>query len=171
MPGVKEISCKDIKDMTRAIWRALGIHTGFFGLRASMSDPTGYPGDLWTIPLYFLGVVVTVGLILLISAFLGGRHREHDTDKPYEGGMPITGTTSLRFDIQFYIIAMIFLVFDIETIFIMTWAVAGKELGWPGYIEIAVFIILLLAALVYLIRVGALTWRRRYKRRAGGTNA
>jgi NADH-quinone oxidoreductase subunit A len=60
--------------------------------------------------------------------------------------------------VKFYLIAMFFVVFDLESVFIFAWAVAGRELGWPGYWELAVFAGVLIAVLVYLWRLGALDW-------------
>ncbi|WP_435051220.1 NADH-quinone oxidoreductase subunit A [Desulfomonile tiedjei] len=97
-----------------------------------------------------------IGLIIGISFLLGQRHRERATDQPYESGMVITGSARTLFDVRFYLIAVFFVIFDLEAVFIFSWAVAVRELGWPGYIEILVFIGVLLAGLVYLWRIGAL---------------
>ena len=112
-------------------------------------------------PIYFVFTVALVGLMLGASYFLGQRHRERETDEPYESGVVSTGTARLRINIQFYLIAVVFLIFDLETAFVLAWAVAFKQLGWAGYTEIAVFIGLLGAALLYLWRVGALDWRKK----------
>lgn len=114
-----------------------------------------------SIPIYFIFALALVVLMLGASYFLGQRHREAATDEPYESGIVSTGTARLRVNIQFYLIAVVFLIFDLETAFILAWAVAFKQLGWAGYTEIAVFIGLLAAALLYLLRVGALDWRKK----------
>lgn len=126
-----------------------------------MNAANGYPADIWTVPVYFGAVLVMTAAIIVISALLGERGKSREKQLPYESGLPSTGNAHIRFNVQFYIVAMIFLVFDVETVFIMTWAIGGKQLGWGGYFEIAVFIVLLLAALFYLARIGALDWRRR----------
>ncbi len=64
---------------------------------------------------------------------LGERHREKQTDEPYESGIVSTGTARVRFDIKFYLIAMFFVIFDLEAVFIFAWAVSIRETGWTGY--------------------------------------
>jgi NADH-quinone oxidoreductase subunit A len=103
-------------------------------------------------------VVLSVTGMLFLSFLLGQRHRERATGEPYESGMVSTGTARTRFDIKFYLVAMLFVIFDLEAVFIFAWAVAVRELGWAGYIEILVFVVVLFAALVYLWREGALDW-------------
>jgi NADH-quinone oxidoreductase subunit A len=104
-----------------------------------------------------LAVLVPVGMAAL-SYVLGQRHDEHATGTPYEGGIVSTGSAQARFSAKFYLTAMFFVIFDLETVFIFSWAIAGRELGWPGYIEMVVFIVILIAALAYLWRLGALDW-------------
>lgn len=92
------------------------------------------------------------------SYVLGQRHRERATGLPYESGVASTGTARIRFDIKFYLVAMFFVIFDVEAVFIFSWAIALREAGWTGYFEILIFVGVLLAVLVYLARVGALDW-------------
>lgn len=114
--------------------------------------------DLWPFLVYLgLSIAVVVGM-LVISFFLGELHSERATGEPYESGILPTGTARIRFDVKFYLIAMIFVIFDLEAVFIFIWAVALHEAGWTGYVDILVFIGILLAALVYLLRLGALDW-------------
>ncbi|HMG92550.1 MAG TPA: NADH-quinone oxidoreductase subunit A [Chryseolinea sp.] len=94
--------------------------------------------------------------MLGLSFVLGQRHKEHATDEPYEGGILSAGSARLRFSAQFYLIAMLFVIFDVETIFIFSWAIAYKELGWFGYAGVTVFVILLFVVLIYEWRNGAL---------------
>lgn len=102
--------------------------------------------------------MVVIGMLGL-SYILGQRHRERATGEPYESGMLPTGSARLRFDVKYYLVAMFFLIFDLETVFVVAWAIAFRELGWMGYIEILIFIGVLLAGLVYIWRLGALDWR------------
>ncbi|WP_455382225.1 NADH-quinone oxidoreductase subunit A [Salinispira pacifica] len=118
-------------------------------------------------PVYVGLVLLLTAIIIFLSALIGERHKKSDSELPFESGITSTGSARIRFNVQFYIVAMLFLVFDMETIFIITWAVAAGTVGWPGYFEVAVFILLLLAALFYLIRVGAIDWRKRLSRHAG----
>jgi len=120
---------------------------------------------LWPLVAYFAAVVVVVTGMLVISSVLGQRHSERQTGQPYESGIVSTGTARVRFDVRFYLIAMFFVVFDLEAAFIFAWAVALHEAGWTGYIDILVFIGVLFAALVYLWRVGALDWGPSGRRR------
>ena len=113
---------------------------------------------LWPFVVYFAAVIAVVVGMLAISFFLGERHREKATNEPYESGIKSTGSAHLRFSIKFYLVALFFVIFDVESMFIFAWAIAFRELGWPGYIAIVVFIAVLVAALVYLWRLGALDW-------------
>ncbi|MGV3589253.1 MAG: NADH-quinone oxidoreductase subunit A [Adhaeribacter sp.] len=110
----------------------------------------------WPLLLYAAIVFSLVGVILLVSYVLGGRHHERATNEPYEGGIVSTGSARLRFSSQFYLIAMLFVIFDVETVFIVSWAIAFQELGWYGYIGVLVFILILVVVLIYEWRNGAL---------------
>lgn len=101
-------------------------------------------------------VLTLVGAMLGLSYLLGQRHKERATHEPYEGGILSTGSARMRFSSQFYLIAMLFVIFDVETIFIVSWAIAFKELGWYGYVGVLIFIILLVVVLIYEWRNGAL---------------
>jgi NADH-quinone oxidoreductase subunit A len=113
---------------------------------------------LWPLLVYFALVLILVGGMLALSWLLGERHREKATGEPYESGILPTGSARLRFDVKFYLIAMFFVVFDLEAAFLFGWVIAARELGWSGYIEVAVFVAILLVALLYLWRAGALDW-------------
>jgi NADH-quinone oxidoreductase subunit A len=111
---------------------------------------------LWPLLLYGAIVVGLVIVMLGLSFVLGQRHKEHATEQPYEGGILSTGSARLRFSSQFYLIAMLFVIFDVETIFIFSWAIAFNELGWFGYLGVSIFVILLFVVLIYEWRNGAL---------------
>jgi NADH-quinone oxidoreductase subunit A len=113
---------------------------------------------LWPLGVYFVAVVIILIFMITFSYVLGERHREKQTTEPYESGVVSTGTARVRFDIKFYLIAMFFVIFDLEAVFIFAWAVSLRENGWPGYIEMMIFIGVLTATLVYLWRVRALEW-------------
>ena len=113
---------------------------------------------LWPLVVYAVAVLSLAAAIVVVSWLLGQRHSGPATGQVYESGFPPTGSARLRFSIDFYLVAMFFVVFDVESIFIFAWAIAWRELGWAGYIEVLVFIAILLAALVYLWRLGALDW-------------
>jgi NADH-quinone oxidoreductase subunit A len=111
---------------------------------------------LWPLLLYGAIVLSLVLAMLGVSFVLGQRHKERATDEPYEGGILSTGSARMRFSSQFYLIAMLFVIFDVETIFIVAWAIAFRELGWYGYLGVLIFVILLVVVLIYEWRNGAL---------------
>ena len=113
---------------------------------------------LWPLVVYFGALVVIIAGMIGLSFVLGQRHRERATGEPYESGIVSTGSAQVRFDIKFYLVAVIFLVFDLEAAFLYAWAVAVREVGWAGYAEVLVFVGVLAAALVYLWRLGVLDW-------------
>jgi NADH-quinone oxidoreductase subunit A len=123
-----------------------------------MTEPATSAAPLWPLGVYFAAVVVIVTAMVALSYVLGERHREKQTDEPYESGIASTGTARVRFDIKFYLIAMFFVIFDLEAVFIFAWAVSIRETGWTGYAEMLIFIGILAAALVYIWRLGALEW-------------
>ena len=114
--------------------------------------------SLWPFGLYFILVIALVASMLGISFVLGERHADRATGAPYEAGIVSEGSARLRLTANFYLTAMFFVVFDLESAFIFGWAIAGRELGWSGYWEVVCFIGVLLATLTYLWRVGALDW-------------
>lgn len=111
---------------------------------------------LWPMLLYALLVVVLLSLILGLSYLLGQHHSDRATNEPYEGGILQAGSARLRFSAQFYLVAMLFVIFDVEAVFIMLWALGFYELGWPGYIGAAIFIGQLVVVLIYEWGIGAL---------------
>jgi NADH-quinone oxidoreductase subunit A len=110
----------------------------------------------WPFIIYASAVFVLIGIMIGLSYILGERHKEKNTDDPYESGIPPTGDARLRFSSGFYIIAMFFVIFDLDAAFIMLWAVSFRELGLPGYIGILIFIGLLIVLLIYELSIGAL---------------
>ncbi len=114
---------------------------------------------IWPLIVYFFAVLILIGGMLGVARFLGAGPRKRPSAMPYESGMIPTGTARVRFNVLFYLNAIFFVVFDLETMFIITWAVAFRSAGWAGYVEILIFIVILLISLVYLWRLGALDWR------------
>ncbi|MCX7047903.1 MAG: NADH-quinone oxidoreductase subunit A [Candidatus Sumerlaeota bacterium] len=96
--------------------------------------------------------------MIAISFPLGQRHKERATGEPFESGIVSTGSARLRFSSKFYLVALFFVIFDLESVFIFAWAVAFRELGWSGYWAALIFIAVLVAVLVYVWRMGALDW-------------
>lgn len=118
-----------------------------------------HPEQLWPLMFYFAAVLLIVGGMLAIPRFLAPSRREPATNEPFESGIVSVGSTHLRLAVHFYPIAIFFVIFDLEAIFIFAWAVAFREAGWLGFAEMLVFIAILLVALIYLWRIGALDWR------------
>ncbi len=113
---------------------------------------------LWPFALYAAGALALVAVMVVGSYLLGQRHRERYTGVPFESGIPPVGSARLRVLVRYYLMAMLFVVFDLEAVLLMGWAVAARELGWTGYAVALVFVTTLLVALVYLWRGGALEW-------------
>jgi NADH-quinone oxidoreductase subunit A len=107
---------------------------------------------------YMLICIGLIGVIVLLSELLGKKKHFQTKDLPYECGMDPIGDARSRYTVRFYVIAMFFIVFDIEAIFLYPWAVIFKSLGWFGFWEMLVFIGLLVVGLVYVWGKGALEW-------------
>jgi NADH-quinone oxidoreductase subunit A len=95
---------------------------------------------------------------VLLSQFLGPRKPTPEKSAPYECGMPPVGDARERQSVKFYLVAMIFLLFDIEVAFLYPWAMAFRTLAWTGLIQIVVFFMLLLAGYIYVWRKGVFDW-------------
>jgi NADH-quinone oxidoreductase subunit A len=115
--------------------------------------------QLWPFAVYCALVGGLVAAMLGLSYVLGQRHHDRATDSPYESGIVSEGSARVRFSAKFYLVAVFFVIFDLEAVFVYAWAVAVREAGWPGYLELLTFVLILGATLAYLWRVGALDWR------------
>lgn len=113
---------------------------------------------LWPLLAYGIAVVSLVAGMLFISNFLGERHEEHATDETYEGGIVATGSARLRFPVHFYVVAMFFVIFDVDSAIIFSWAISIRNAGWTGYITIFIFIAILTIVSIYIYRTGALNF-------------
>lgn len=114
--------------------------------------------EIWAISLYIIGVIGLCTLMLGVAYFAGGRAKARYKNTPFESGVAPVGTSRLRFSARFYLVAMLFVIFDVEALYLMAWAVSVRENGWGGFIEAVIFIVVLLVGLFYLVRVGALNW-------------
>jgi NADH-quinone oxidoreductase subunit A len=119
---------------------------------------------MWPLLVYFVFVVILVAAVIAVSYLLGQQHSEPATGEPYEGGIVSEGSARVRFSIRYSLVAMFFVVFDLEAVFLFAWAAAARELGWPGYWAIVLFVVTLAAALVYIWRIGALDWATKPRR-------
>jgi NADH-quinone oxidoreductase subunit A len=115
--------------------------------------------ELWPLAIYFAIVCFLAVAMLSLSYVLGQRHHDRATGSPYESGIVSEGTARVRLSAKFYLVAMFFVIFDLEAVFLFAWSVSVREAGWFGYFEVVVFVCILIATLAYLCRVGALDWR------------
>lgn len=127
--------------------------------------PTSFPPEYWALAIFIIGVIGMCCFMLFVPVWLGGRTWGRAKGEPFESGVVGQGTARLRFSAKFYMVAMFFVIFDVEALFLYAWAVSAKEAGWPGFIEATIFILVLLAGLVYLWRLGALEWAPEARRR------
>jgi NADH-quinone oxidoreductase subunit A len=115
--------------------------------------------SLFSLLIYAAAVVVLVVILMFLSHLLGQRHRPvKQSDEPFESGIVVVGDTHRPFPIAFYLVAIFFVIFDLEAVYLFGWAIAVREAGWNGFMEALLFITILLAALAYIWRMGALDW-------------
>src|ERR1700750_2601051 len=113
----------------------------------------------WLSILIMIALGAGVALVsVLMSRVLGPRKPTPEKSAPYECGMPPVGDARERQSVKFYLGAMIFLLSDIEVSFLYPWAMALRQLGWTGFVQVVLFMALLLAGYVYVWRKGALDW-------------
>jgi NADH-quinone oxidoreductase subunit A len=112
------------------------------------------------LPILILLIVAILfaGVVILLSSLVGRKVATREKLMPYECGVDPVGDARQRFSIQFYLVAMLFIIFDIEAVFLYPWAVVFKELGLFGLVEMIVFILILFIGFVYIWRKGALKW-------------
>ena len=126
---------------------------------------------VWPAALYAALVLVVAGLILTLSWLLGERQYHGSDAEQYESGIKPAGPLPKRLSVEFYQIALFFVIFDLEAVFIFSWAVSARQLGWLGYLELLFFVLLLFAGLVYLWKAGALDWGAAGRRRRAAKGA
>lgn len=114
--------------------------------------------DYASIGLYTLMVFVMLGVLMFLATWLGRRAPNPVKDSPYESGVDPSGSARLKFPVQFYLVAIFFIVFDLEAVFIYSWAVSFDTLGWAGFGYITFFIAMLFAGLVYIWKKKGLEW-------------
>ena len=119
----------------------------------------------WSFGIYLFVIAVLCVAMLGISYVVGSRNRGRAGIEPFESGVVSLGSARLRLSSKFYLVAMFFVIFDVEALFLYAWAITVRESGWSGFIEIAIFITVLLAGLVYVWKVGALDWAPESRRR------
>lgn len=129
-----------------------------------MQSASQHVDVIWPFLLFTAAALGLVGLMIGLSYMLGGRHNERLGNQPYESGIKPTGSARMRFSAKFYLVAIIFVLFDLEVVFIFSWAIAAPDLGWAGYWAFLTFLFDLTLALVYAWRIGALDWSPRAPR-------
>ncbi|MDW5376095.1 NADH-quinone oxidoreductase subunit A [Halomonas sp. HP20-15] len=132
-------------------------------------NATAIIAQYWAVGLFVVAVVALCAFMIGAASLLGGRSKGRSKSLPFESGIVGTGSARQRFSVKFYLVAMLFVIFDIEAVFLFAWAVSVREVGWAGFLGAAVFIFILLAGLVYDSRVGALDWAPRRKMRDPGS--
>ena len=123
-----------------------------------MPDAVTTMSQNWAFAVFLLGVCGLIAFMLGVSSLLGSKAWGRSKNEPFESGIVPTGGARLRLSAKFYLVAMLFVNFDVEALYLFAWAVSVRESGWAGLIEATVFIAILLAGLVYLWRIGALDW-------------
>lgn len=117
--------------------------------------------EYWAIGLFIVAVFALCAFMIGAASLLGGRSSGRSKNLPFESGIIGVGSARQRFSVKFYLVAMLFVIFDIEAVFLFGWAVSVREVGWQGFAAAGVFIFILLAGLIYDARVGALDWAPR----------
>ncbi len=119
--------------------------------------------EIWPIAAYFIILVVMLVFMMILSHFLGPKTKSRAKNTPYESGVISVDNNKTRFGNHFFLYAIFFVIFDLETIFLFAWVIAFDEVGWFGFVEATIFIVVLLAALIYLVRIGALELKHRHQ--------
>lgn len=114
--------------------------------------------ELLSFGFYVIIVLGLLAVLLFLTTWLGERKPDPEKARPYECGIIPTGWASFRYPVPFYLVAVFFLIFDVEAAFIFSWAVAMEDLSWRGWLQISFFIIVLLLSLFYIWKKGGLDW-------------
>lgn len=124
----------------------------------TMTVATPFPGDFLALAIYTTVATLLIAILLLAAWWLGAKTSSASKEIAYESGVIPTGTARLAYPVPFYLVAIFFIVFDVESVFIFTWAAAWDLLGIAGMIHITFFIVVLLLGLVWLWIKGGLEW-------------
>jgi len=120
--------------------------------------PTSYPETYFPVLVQIIIAVVIASALVAITFLLGKRVKDRVKDSPYECGIAPTGSARERFSVKFYLVGIVFILFDIETVFLYPWAVVFRELKMFAFVEMLLFIVLILAGFFYIWKKGALNW-------------
>jgi NADH-quinone oxidoreductase subunit A len=120
--------------------------------------PTTYPDTYFPVLVQIAIAVVVAGALVALSFLLGKRVKDRVKDSPYECGIAPTGSARERFSVKFYLVGIVFILFDIEAVFLYPWAVVYRELKMFAFVEMLLFIILIVVGFFYVWKKGALDW-------------
>ncbi|SPF45938.1 NADH-quinone oxidoreductase subunit A [Syntrophobacter sp. SbD1] len=118
-----------------------------------------FGAGVFSLVVYTVLVAAFIASQLFLAAWVGEKKKSAEKLRPYECGIIPTGSARFRYPVPFYLVAIFFLIFDVEGAFIFTWAVVYEDVGLAGYAQMAFFIILLLVGLFYIWKHGGLDWR------------
>ena len=120
--------------------------------------PTTYPDTYFPVLVQIAIAVLVAAALVAISYFIGKRVKDRVKDSPYECGIAPTGSARERFSVKFYLVGIVFILFDIEAVFLYPWAVVYRELKMFAFVEMLLFIVLVLVGFFYVWKKGALDW-------------
>ena len=123
-----------------------------------MPSPDATISEYWALFAFLLGIITILCFMLGLSYLLGGRAIGRGKNEQFESGIVPTGSTKLRLSAKFYFVAILFVIFDIEALYLIAYSVAVREIGWIGFIGASIFIFILIVGLIYEWRIGALDW-------------
>ena len=108
----------------------------------------------------FFSIAVLVPVLMAVTKIFGPRSSGKIKNEAYESGVgSMIGMADQKFSVKFYLLAILFLIFDIEAVFMYPWAISLRDLGWFGFSEMVVFMLLLLTGLIYILKKGVVNWR------------
>src|SRR6266481_4681324 len=120
--------------------------------------PTSYSDTYFPVLVQIALAVVVAAVLVAISFLVGQRVKSRVKDSPYESGIAPTGSARERFSVKFYLVAIVFILFDIEAVFLYPWAVVYRELKMFAFVEMFLFVVLILSGFFYIWKKGALDW-------------
>jgi NADH-quinone oxidoreductase subunit A len=124
----------------------------------SVVSPPVMTSNLWQLIIYFTAIIAITVTLLSCAYLFGQKHQAKTVDEPFESGIVSAGDAQLRFSVQFYLIAIFFVIFDMESVFLFAWSIAFQETGESGFFAACIFTIILIAALFYLWANDAFDW-------------
>jgi len=124
--------------------------------------PTSYPETYFPVLVQTILAVLVAGALITLSFVLGKRVKDRVKESPYECGIAPTGSARERFSVKFYLVGIVFILFDIEAIFLYPWAVVFRELKMFAFVEMFLFVVLIIVGFIYVWKKGALDWSQDY---------